>query len=653
MLTRLFLLCSLLLAPAFGQTGIAVPSLAPFEQLVTGLMTRYGIPGGSIALTQNGRLVFARGYGYADRDAHELVQPDSRFRIASMSKLVTAVAVMRLAEQGKLDVDQPAFALLPDLQAPAGATEDPRLARITIRHLLTHSGGWDETVTSDPTFLGPQIAGMLGVPSPATPENIIRYMRGRPLQFDPGTRFVYCNFGYTVLGRIIERVAGLSYEQYVRTNVLAPMGITEMRVGQTLAAGRRPGEVKYYADGSTSSILPFVAGVVPWPYGGWQQESLDSAGGWVASAIDYAKFVNAIDGRRGARFLSAESVATMTARPDIPEWTTMPYWYGFGTRVHPSGADADWDHSGSLDGATTQFIRTFDGLVWVVFFNYRPAGLAQQQALGRDLSLGLVNAGSQVTNWPQYDLFSSYPDADPETAATQPALTTREGVVSGATFERGIVSGSWVMLTGANLAAAARVWTAEDIVGGNLPLALDDVSVRIDGKPAYVYYVSPTQINVQAPEGLLPGWVPVEVTRSGCATGPVLALALANAPGAFTYAAGGRTFAVATAADGTLLADPALVPETRTAAPGQTIVIYATGLAASPAGTTIAAPQSIGGVEVAIAGRSATVAFAGLVSPGLFQINAVVPDIADGDQPLTLRVAGAASPAGVVIPIRR
>ena len=182
------------------------------------------------------------------------------------------------------------------------------------------------------------IATALGVPSPASAENIIRYMRGQPLQFDPGTRFAYCNFGFIVLARIIERVTGMSYEQYVRTNVLAPMGITEMRIGQTLVEGRRAGEVKYYADGGTLSVLPFVPGTVPWPYGGWQQETTDAAGGWVASAIDYAKFVNAIDGRRGKRFLSPESVAAMTARPAVPQWAASTFWYAFGVTCTLPGA---------------------------------------------------------------------------------------------------------------------------------------------------------------------------------------------------------------------------------------------------------------------------------------------------------------------------
>src|ERR1019366_6272250 len=230
MLLRTVALTAFLSGAAVAQTGTVVPSLAPFDQAMTALLSKYSIPGGSIGVSKNGKLVFARGYGYADAEAQIPTQPDSRFRIASLSKAITAVTVMHLVEQGLLTLDQPAFALLPDLQPPAESKPDPRLASITIRNLLNHTGGWDRDTTFDPMFISPTVCAALGVPAPASTENIIRYMRGQPLQFAPGTQYVYSNFGYAVLGRVIERVTGMSYEQYVRQNVLAPMGISQMRI---------------------------------------------------------------------------------------------------------------------------------------------------------------------------------------------------------------------------------------------------------------------------------------------------------------------------------------------------------------------------------------------------------------------------------------
>jgi CubicO group peptidase (beta-lactamase class C family) len=247
-------LASTLAFPAAAQTG--TPPIQAFDEFMTNLLQDYSIPGGAIAVTQNGHLLMAKGYGLADKANAIPVHPDSLFRIASLSKLVTSVTVMHLVDQGKVTLDQPAFALLPDLQAPAGTTEDPRLASITIANLLDHSGGWDnDKIGYDPMVHGVAIAAAMGVPTPASTENTIRYMRGQPLNFDPGTQYSYSNFGYAVLGRIIERVTGMSYEQYVRTNVLAPMGITDMRIGQTLAEGQLPGEVKYYSPGQTSANI--------------------------------------------------------------------------------------------------------------------------------------------------------------------------------------------------------------------------------------------------------------------------------------------------------------------------------------------------------------------------------------------------------------
>lgn len=635
-----------------AQTGVAVPALAPFDQLMQTILARYKVPGGSIALTNNGRLVFARGYGYADQNQQTPVQPDSRFRLASLSKLITAVTILHLVEQGLLTLDQPAFALLPALQPPAGATADPRLGSITIRHLLNHSGGWDDSPQGsnfDPMFNSLLIASALDAPAPASTENIIRYMRGQPLQFDPGTRYVYSNFGYAVLGRVIERVTGMSYEQYVRTNVLAAMGISNMRIGQTLPQGAQPGEVSYLSNGDGSSVFPDTPGTVPWAYGGWYMESMDSHGGWIGSAIDYAKFVNAMDGRRGQRFLSPQSVAALTARPGtVVDWQTTSYWYGFGVLVRPSGTDANWWHSGSLDGTITYQVRTNDGNQWVVLLNRRPAPAAAEANLLGDLDAGLWNAAGMVAAWPSGDQFTTYPDSS--AATTQPALTTREGVVNGATFDRGIVSGSWITLFGVNLTATTRIWNSSDFAGGGLPESLDGVSVKLNGQPAFVYYISPKQINVQAPSGLAPGWITAEVVRNGVSSGTVLTHAVQNAPGALTYAAGGLRLAVATTPAGVLIGDPSLSPGTVAAIPGSTIVLYSSGLAPSPAGV-VSPPSQTAPVQVSIGNQTATVNFAGLVSPGLFQINAVIPAVPDRNQELVLSIHGVHSRAGTVIPV--
>jgi N-acyl-D-amino-acid deacylase len=633
-----------------AQTGTAVPSLAPFDDLVTGLLAKYRIPGASLALTQNGRLIYARGYGDSDAHLSEWVQPDALFRIASLSKAITAVAVMKLVEQGKIKLDTPAFALLPDLHAPGGWSIDPRLNKITVRNLLNHTGGWDRDKAGgyDPMFISPQIVSMLGVPAPASTENIIRYMRGKPVDNVPGTKYAYSNFGYAVLGRIIERVTGQSYEQWVRANVLAPAGISDIRIGQTLPRGRFPGEVQYIGPKNAASVFADVPGPVDWAYGGWYLEAMDSHGGWVASAIDYAKFLNAIDGRRGAPLLTRTSIATLTATPAIDEYRGASSWYAMGMMVNTAN---NWWHSGSLDGTATYFIRTGDGSAFVLFLNSRDQGEA---ALFQDIDSGYWNARSKVSSWPTNDLFTNYPDIDPQVFAATPSINGREGALNSATFDRGVVSGSWFSIFGANLSATRRMWTAADIVRGALPTSLDGVSVTVDGNPAFVYYISPEQINVQAPAGLNPGWSRVEVTRNGIVSSRVLTHADSNAPGAFTYVLGGHTFAIATNLAGTVLGDPTLSPELATCAPGDTIVIYTTGLTASPAGTATVSQPPLNTVQVAIGGFPAKALFAGLVTPGLFQINATVPSVPNGGySELVITSDGFSSPPGVVVFVQK
>jgi N-acyl-D-amino-acid deacylase len=311
---------------AIPITGAAVPELASFDRVVTDLMRKWGIPGGSIAVVKDGRLVLARGYGYADADAKESVAPDALFRIASVSKPITAVAVLRLAEQGRINLDARAFPLLPDLTPPAGTTPDGRLGEITIRQLLSHLGGWDRDRSFDPMFRSTQIAEALGTTPPADVEAVIRYMRGQPLDFAPGSRYAYSNFGYAVLGRLIEQASGQRYDAYVADAVLRPMGISRMRLGRSLLRDRAPGEVRYYDGGGLATSVFPGGGQVPWPYGGFNLEAMDAHGGWIASAVDLARFITAVDGvSTRPDVLRPETVALMTARPPAV-WDGSPYY---------------------------------------------------------------------------------------------------------------------------------------------------------------------------------------------------------------------------------------------------------------------------------------------------------------------------------------
>ena len=406
---------------------------ASYGPIVEGLMAKWSIPGGAVAVVRGGRLAYARGFGFADRERRLPATPATLFRIASLSKPVTAAAVLKLVEEGRLGLDDRPFRILDDLKPAAGAFLDPRIYDITVSDLLRHSGGFDRAASGDPMFKPLEIAWAMGVAPPAGPATIVRYVFTQPLDFPPGTRYAYSNFGYSVLGRVIERVTGRRYRDFVRDEVLARMGITDMRVGLTAAKFRGAGEARYYdfPEGwLTSSVFPFVREPVPVPDGGFYLEAMDAHGGWLASAVDMMRFVTWVDGRSRRRgFLKAATIALMTARPPLAEYQGAPAYYALGWMVRPvaggqgsargsdsttlsrsknsreiaaQGGDADWWHTGSLAGSAAILVRAHNGLSWVALFNSQPA---DAEGFLAELDRALRKAADAVTRWPRADLF--------------------------------------------------------------------------------------------------------------------------------------------------------------------------------------------------------------------------------------------------------
>ncbi len=391
------------------------PPLASFDRAMDQFMSARKIPGGALAVVKDRRLVYARGYGWADREQQLPVNADSLFRIASISKPFTAVAVLRLVEQGKLKLDDRAFdfvKLAPVI--PSGKQADPRLARITIRQLLDHTGGWDRDRSFDPMFRSTIICAAVGAKSPADPTAIIRYMLGQPLDFDPGARYAYSNFGYCVLGRILEQITGQPYEHYLKDNLLAPIGIKRMRIGATLDGQQAAGEVRYYSpeEPSGESLFPEKPGRVPWPYGAFHLEAMDAHGGWIASTVDLARFAAALDDPAHSPLLKAETIRKMY-EPPAPPATRNPdgslkdTFYACGWNVRPvgnSGKASVW-HTGSLPGTRTLLVRRWDGLSWAVLFNQRQEIKSLPDSA---IDPALHRAADAVKEWPKEDLFPRY-----------------------------------------------------------------------------------------------------------------------------------------------------------------------------------------------------------------------------------------------------
>jgi N-acyl-D-amino-acid deacylase len=222
-------------------------------------------------------------------------------------------------------------------------------------------------------FMSGEISQTMETPAPADCPTIIRYMLGQTLDFDPGTQYAYSNFGYCVLGRVIEKVTGMGYEDYVRTHILAPVGIDDMHIGHTLLDDRYPGEVRYYGTEATltPSVFPEITEFTAWPYGGFFLEAMDSHGGWIASAPDLVRFASALEDTKSTPLLEPETLDLMVSRPAIPLWEGTVNYYALGWFVRPSSSGETLWHGGSLPGTTTVLYRSANGLTWAALFNTR------------------------------------------------------------------------------------------------------------------------------------------------------------------------------------------------------------------------------------------------------------------------------------------
>ena len=370
--------------PAVPVAGKTVKGLEPFDELMKGFVHDQQVPGAALAVAKDGKLIYARGFGYANREKQVQVQPDSLFRIASISKPITAWTILQLAQAGKLSLDDHVTDRLPlGLRQPYGIQADARWHKITIRQLLQHRGGWDRGQSIDAMFHSTEISRTLGTRPPADARTVTRFMLGWPLDFEPGTRYSYSNFGYCLLGRIIEQSTDQGYASYVRKSVLNPLDISQMRIGATLAAGQHPKEVVYYAGQGARglSVFPQTLGqAVPQPYGAWHLEAMDAHGGWIGSAIDLVRFGSAVQHSVRTGLLTAESYEQMVARPDLETASAASEktYYGLGWSIRDLDGKQKrnlW-HTGSLPGTSTILVLRHDGFCWAALFNTRstPSG---------------------------------------------------------------------------------------------------------------------------------------------------------------------------------------------------------------------------------------------------------------------------------------
>jgi CubicO group peptidase (beta-lactamase class C family) len=307
-------------SPLIPSIGFATADMAAaIDPTVANYMNLYGIPGGSVAITYNGALIFAKSYGYIDVANAAFAEPDSRFRMASVSKAITGMGIMKLVHDGHLTLDTQPFPFAGVKQIIAGTpgnyyyagpsnSQNPnynsQLSQITVNDLLHHAGGWNrdngpdlesyDTLQPLVTFLSQATHTPSGPPDCTT---LMSFVESQPLQVAPPTKEThYSNIGFCALSEVIRETSGLSYLDYMTTNVFSPLGMRDTALGATPEFRRLDRESVYYDfnDPPLPSLFP-PYGVTPAPYSGiGSLEAEAGAGGIVSSAIDIALFAGAI-----------------------------------------------------------------------------------------------------------------------------------------------------------------------------------------------------------------------------------------------------------------------------------------------------------------------------------------------------------------------
>jgi len=385
-------------AATWKTTGTTVTALAGFDNQMKTFMQARGITAGQLAVTYKGRLVLARGYSTSTALT---VQPTSLFRVASLSKSLTAAAIVKLVQDGKLSLSSPVGNII-SITPPAGQTKDTRWSAITIKRLLQHLGGWDRDISGDPEWEDAVISKALGVPMELHTADVIKYQAGKKLDYNPGAKYAYSNFGYTLAGRVIEKISGLSYPTYVQQKLLTPLGITRMAQGYSIA--KHSGEVPYDSQYSGRTVLDMSGKTVPAPYGTFSMRIQDANGGWIASAPDLVRWARMFD--KSSSVLNTASLNSIWAKPEIGV-NSDGWYYGLGWQVRPvtGGTGRNTWHTGSMPGTFTIMVRTYNGMSWAALFNRRDD--ASGKSYG-DIDAALWTAANGVKSWPTNDLFPKY-----------------------------------------------------------------------------------------------------------------------------------------------------------------------------------------------------------------------------------------------------
>ena len=374
------------------------PELTGMDRQIERFIGKWNIKGLSLAVTRNDSLLYAKGYGMADVEEGRPMTPQNIMRLASASKLVTAIAIMRLTEEGKLKLNSKVFGpdgILND-SAYTAAIKDPRLFDVTVDHLLQHKGGFGMGA-GDPMFNTKDIIAAKRLTAPPTNEKLTEIVLGRKIAFTPGQGFRYSNFGYMLLSLVIERVTGRDYWEFVTDEVLHPAGCYRFRPATNYYADRHDDEVHYYGPDNVPVEEWNGSGqMVERVYGGSNVNGLIGAGGWCASSSDLARLVAATDKYpHVANIISNESIDSLTAY--AKEGHMSRGW----SEIDDQGK---WRRTGTLSSTHTLIERFPNGECWVLITN---SGVWTGHNFSRSMTQLVSDLRSRYGNsFPRRDLWN-------------------------------------------------------------------------------------------------------------------------------------------------------------------------------------------------------------------------------------------------------
>lgn len=346
-----------------------------------GKLTQETLPGLAVLVARDGNIVYQAGFGFADIEKKIPVTPETKFRIGSVSKQFTAAALLRLADEGKLSLDDPLEKYFPGF---------PRATDIPIHQLLTHTSGI-HSYTSKPDF-------MMRVVAPVAPDDLIAYFRDDPPDFAPGEKFLYNNSGYFLAGEIVAKVSGQSLDAFLRTAFFEPLGMKD--TGIFVNANPPPGIARGYS---------MVEGK-PTPALDWDMSWAGGAGALYSTVGDLFRWNEALfDGK----VLKPESFAKMTTKLKLAPGAEEAY--GYGVSLAPFHRLPAVSHGGGLNGWSSDLARLTDHKVTVVALanalppvdGREPAGVTRQ--LVRKLLETEIKALPPLQEDPNVDK-KSFPD---------------------------------------------------------------------------------------------------------------------------------------------------------------------------------------------------------------------------------------------------